>query len=76
MFLLQSPIIVDVGKQPEPTRDISIDVVLGIFATAGVFLVAAAIGSAVVAGLVILYKKWRDATDPSGPDASHTRLRI
>ena len=41
LWLQQNPIVVEVAKQPPPTRDVSIDVVLGIFALAGVFLLAA-----------------------------------
>jgi hypothetical protein len=36
-FLQQQPIVVDVIKQPTPTRDISIDYVITMFQTAGVF---------------------------------------
>jgi hypothetical protein len=32
LSLVQNPIIVDVGKQPDPTGDISIDFVVGMFA--------------------------------------------
>src|SRR5688572_32424299 len=40
-FLLASgPIVVSLSDKPEPARDISIDVVLGMFATAGWFLLA------------------------------------
>jgi hypothetical protein len=77
LLLTQNPIIVDIAEHPEPARDISIDVVLGIFATAGWFLLAAAIGSSLVAGCVILYKRWRDATaPPTQPTHSHTSLGI
>ena len=73
--LQQNPIVVEVAKQPEPTRDISIDVVLGMFAMAGVLLVAAAVGSALVAGLIVLYKRRKDASTPH-VQHSHTTLRI
>lgn len=73
--LQQNPIVVEVVKQPEPTRDISIDVVLGMFAMAGVLLAAAAVGSAIVAGLILLYKKRRDASTPP-VHHSHTTLEI
>jgi hypothetical protein len=71
--LPQNPIVVEVVKQPPPTRDASIDAVLSIFALAGVFLLAAAVGSALVAGAIVLYKRWRGT--PEG-GASHTQLRI
>lgn len=74
-LLQQNPIVVDLSTQPPPARDISIDVVLGMFAMAGVFLLAAAVGSLIVAGSVILYRKRRD-DGPAGGGSSHTRLRI
>ena len=80
MFVLlaqQQPIVVDLAKQPEPTRDISIEVVLSMFAVAGIFLLVAFIGCAVVAGATILYKRWRDgSTPPSETRHSHIRLEI
>ena len=75
MNLQQAPIVVDVIQQPQPTRDISIDVILGMFAMAGVLLAAAAIGSAIVAAGIILYKRWRDASSPHSGH-THTTLRI
>jgi hypothetical protein len=78
LFLLtQTPIVVDLTERPEPARDISIDVVIGIFATTGWFLLAAAIGSGLVAASVILYKRWRDASAPATqPPHTHTSLGI
>jgi hypothetical protein len=73
LWLLQNPIVVEVGKQPPPSRDVSIDAVLGVFALAGVFLLAAAVGSAVVALLMLLYKRWRGGSETG---TSHTQLRI
>jgi hypothetical protein len=73
----QGPIVVSVSDKTEPARDISIDVVLGMFATAGWFLLAGAIGCALVAACVILYKRWRDASAPAiQAEHSHTTLRI
>ena len=76
-FLQQQPVIVDLAEQPPPSRDIAIDVILGMFAMAGVFLLVAAVGSGLVAGGMLLYKRWRDAAGPaeSSPH-SHTSLRI
>ena len=77
VFLFQQPVVIDLADQPQPSHDISIDVVLGMFAMAGVFLAVAAIGSAVVAGGMILYKRWKDASGTTGqPTHSHTSLRI
>jgi hypothetical protein len=72
-LLQQKPIIVDVGKQPTPTRDITFDFLLGMFAMAGLFLLVALIGSALVAVGIILYKR-RSSTDAGQQD--HTTLRI
>ena len=38
LLLQQQPIVVDVIKQPPPSKDISIDVVVGMFQMAGVVL--------------------------------------
>jgi hypothetical protein len=73
LWLVQNPIVVEVAKQPPPSRDVSIDAVLGIFALAGMFLLAAAVGSVLVAGGIVLYKRWRG--DAEG-DTTHTQLRI
>lgn len=77
-FLQQNPVVIDVSQAPgRAARDISIDVVIGIFAMAGTFLAAAAVGSVLVAGAIILLKRWRDNTpvgEESGP--SHIRLGI
>jgi hypothetical protein len=76
LWLTQNPIIVDVGRQPDPTGDISIDFVIGMFAMAGVLLAIAVVGCLIVAGVVILYKRRRAAMDDSGEMTSHTRLKI
>jgi hypothetical protein len=77
-YLLQpQPVIVELADQPRPSHDISIDVILGMFAMAGVFLLVAAIGSGLVAAGMILYKRWRDASAlPTQSSHSHTSLRI
>ena len=74
--LVQNPIIVDVGRRPEPTGDISIDFVIGMFAMAGVLLAVAVVGCLIVAGVVIFIKRRRAAMDDSGEMTSHTRLKI
>ena len=76
LSLLQNPIIVDVGKPADPTGDISIDFVIGMFAMAGVLLAFAVVGCLIVAGVVILVKRRRSAMDDSGEMTSHTRLKI
>jgi hypothetical protein len=78
MFLLsllqEKPIIVDVGKPPDPTPDISLDFVVGMFAMAGVFLAAALVGSLIVAGVILLMKRGQQRLAPDDP--GHTTLRI
>ena len=74
-FFQQDPIVVDVIKQPTPARDISIDVVLGMFQMAGVVLLAAAIGG-LIAGLIFIgMRRLRDASS-SPTDSEHVKLRI
>jgi hypothetical protein len=74
-LLQQTPIIIEVGKPPEATPDISIDFVVGMFAMAGIFLLAALIGSVLVAGAMVLYKRRQDRSASSN-ETSHTTLRI
>lgn len=76
LSLVQNPIIVDVGRQPDPTGDISIDFVIGMFAMAGVLLAVAAVGCLIVAGIVILIKRRQASSDDSDEMTSHTRLKI
>ncbi len=75
VWLQQNPIVVDLGPRPEPSRDISIDAVLGTFALAGVFLAAAAIGCVLVAGAIYFYKRRSEATS-QGVEPTHTRLGL
>jgi hypothetical protein len=76
-WLQQNPIVVDLEQQaPPPARDISIDMVLGIFMLAGAFLAAAAVGSALVAGGMMLYKRRRDAAGGDTMGSSHTQLGL
>jgi hypothetical protein len=74
-FLAQKPIVVDLSTKSEPSRDISIEVVLAMFAVAGIFLLVAFIGCTLVAGGMILYKRWRDASAPPA-DTQHTHIRL
>lgn len=77
VLLAQEPIVVDLTTKSEPSRDISIEVVLAMFAVAGIFLLVALIGCALVAGGMITYKRWRDASaPPSETQHTHIRLRI
>ena len=73
-LLQEKPIIVDVGTPPEPTPDISLDFVVGMFAMAGVFLLAALVGSLIVAGVILFMKLRQQRLSPDDP--GHTTLRI
>ena len=76
-LLAQKPIVVDLTKETPQSHDISIEVVLSMFAVAGIFLLVALIGCLLVAGGMILYKRWRDSSGPpSEPQHTHIRLRI
>jgi hypothetical protein len=76
LSLVQNPIIVDVGKQPDPTDDISLNFVVGMFAMAGVLLAVAAVGCLIVAGVVVLIKRRQSNNDDGSEMTSHTRLTI
>ena len=73
----QEPIVVDVLKQPPAAHDISIDYIITMFASAGVFLLIAALGGILAGAIFIGIRRVRDASDRSpGPDSSHVKLRI
>jgi hypothetical protein len=75
--LAQKPIVVDLAKESPQSHDISIEVVLSMFAVAGIFLLIALIGCLIVGGGMFLYKRWRDrSSPPSEPQHTHIRLRI
>ena len=69
------PFIVDVSKQPVPTHDISIDVVLAAFASAGIALLVAAVGGVIVGAIFVMIRRYRDA-HTTKTDSDHVRLRI
>jgi hypothetical protein len=73
-LLQEKPIIVDVGKPPDPTPDISLNFVVGMFEMAGVFLLAALVGSLLVAGVILFMKRRQQRLSPDDP--GHTSLRI
>ena len=75
MLLQQQPIIVELSNQPDASRDISVDTALSIFLMPFVVLVALLLGGAIVGGLVVAYKRWRDRGDaPMVSD--HPTIRI
>jgi hypothetical protein len=73
-LLQEKPIIVDVGKPPDPTPDISLDFVVGMFAMAGIFLLVALVGSLIVAGVILFMKRRQQRVSPDDP--GHTTLRL
>jgi len=75
MFIQQEPIIVEVLKQPEAARDIGVDVVIGMFAMAGVVMLVAALGGLVAGAIFIGIRRYRDSSAPP-TDTEHVRLRI
>jgi len=75
VLLAQKPIVVDLAREQPASHDISIDVVLGMFAMAGIFLLVAFVGCALVAGGMLLYKRWRDSSTPPSTD-QHTHIRL
>lgn len=72
---MQAPIMIEVGEQQTPPRDISIDTALNIFLMPFVVLLVLALGGALVGGVVVLYKRWRDATRP-GAESEQIRLGL
>jgi hypothetical protein len=75
-FLQQQPIVVDVIKQPTPTQDISIDYVITMFQTAGVFLLMAAVGGLIVGAIFVAFRRFREAAAPATNETDHVKLRI
>ena len=82
MFLLQQdPIVVEVAKevakQPPAAHDISVDYIITMFASAGVFLLIAAAGGLLVGAIFIAIRRMQERSAPAtNPDSSHVRLRI
>lgn len=72
----QGPIVVEVYEPPAFAPDISADVVLGMFALAGVMLLFAAVGSLVVAAVVIGIRRARESSAPLPPDARSRGLGL
>lgn len=77
-FLQDKPIVVEVLRQPEATRDVSVDAVLGMFALAGVAILLAALGGLIVGAIFVWIRRQQAASAPSTdtPVTSHVRLQI
>ena len=78
MFFLQdNPVVVDVIEQPPAARDISIDYIITMFASAGVFLLIAAVGGILVGVLFVLFRRFQERSAPAtNSETSHVKLRI
>jgi len=72
----QGPIVVEVYRQPQFTPDIGVEVVLSIFALAGVMLLFAAVGGLIVGAVVVGIRRARDASAPMPPDARSRGLGL
>jgi hypothetical protein len=73
----QDPIVVEVGRQPEPTPEISYgSVLLSAVNLVGVILVAALLVGALVGGVIIWRKKRGEARNGGSGEPTHVRLRI
>ena len=72
----QTPIVVEVLKQPPVARPITVgDVVLSAVSGVGLIMVAALVAGLLVGAVVIFIKRRRDAV--AGPtDPGHAKLRI
>jgi hypothetical protein len=77
-LLQDKPIVVEVLRQPEVTRDVSVDAVLGMFALAGVAILLAALGGLLAGGIFVLIRRKQDAAASAtdAPATSHVKLQI
>ena len=75
MFIQQEPIVVEVLRQPEAARDISVDVVIGMFWMAGVMVLGAVLGGLVVGAIFVGIRRFRESSAPP-TDTNHVRLRL
>lgn len=76
MLIQQGPILVEVLEQPQATRDISLDVVLGMFTMAGVLLLCALVGGLIVGGVIIAVRRLRDKKEDFSTESDHVRLQL
>ena len=72
----QDPFLVEVLEQPQATRDISLDVVLGMFTMAGVVLLCALVGGLIVGSITIAVRRARDKKADIPTESDHVRLRL
>lgn len=72
----EGPIVVEIYRQPEFAPDIGVEVVLSMFALAGVMLLFAAVGGIVVGAVVVGIRRARDSSAPLPPDARSRGLGL
>ncbi|MDA1183238.1 MAG: hypothetical protein O2930_01170 [Acidobacteria bacterium] len=72
----QGPIVVEFYTQPAITPDIGVEVVLSMFALAGVMLLFAAVGGVVVGAVVVGFRRFRESSAPLPPDARSRGLGL
>jgi hypothetical protein len=77
-LLQEKPFVVEIIRQPEVTRDVSVDAVLGMFALAGVAMLFAAIGGLIVGGIFVWFRRMQDASAQATDTVatSHVKLQI
>jgi hypothetical protein len=75
-FLLQSPIVVDVSRQPPVTPEITLtDVIVGAVGVAGAIMLLAALAGIIAGGIIIYVKRRAEATSPRS-GTGHATLGI
>jgi hypothetical protein len=75
LVLLQQPIVVEVGQQPETARITYPEVILGAVGVAGIIMVLAAVVGIGI-GAFIVYRKKRDEATKPVEGTGHVRLGI
>jgi hypothetical protein len=77
-LLQEKPFVVEIIRQPEVTRDVSVDAVLGMFAIAGIAMLCAAVGGLIAGGIFVWIRRMQDASAQSTETVatSHVKLQI
>jgi hypothetical protein len=75
-FLLQTPVVVDVVRQPPVTPEITYpQVILSAFAVTGGIMLLCLLAGLLAGGIIIFFKKRGEATAPP-VGSSHAKLGI
>ena len=75
LFLLQQPIVVDLGQPAETARITYTEVILSAFGLVGVIAIVAALVGIAVGGFIV-YRKKREEATTTRTDSDHVRLGI